>query len=67
MRPRGGQAVLSFIDLLRSIVVVLDKQVIFTTHDENFHRLFQKKIPPTRFRSEFLELETYGKVKRPDG
>jgi exonuclease SbcC len=56
--------VLSTIDLLRSIVVNSKKQIILSTHDENFHQLLQKKLPPGLFKSKFIELETFGKVKR---
>lgn len=55
--------ILSTIDLLRSIVVNMGKQIILSTHDENFHKLLQKKIPGGLFKSKFLELETFGKVK----
>lgn len=55
--------VLSTIDLLRSLSVLYDKQIILSTHDENFHRLMQKKIPSSLFKSKFLELESFGKVK----
>lgn len=54
---------LSTIDLLRSIVVNYKKQVILSTHDENFHDLLKKKMPVDLFNSKFLELETFGKVK----
>ncbi len=55
--------ILSTIDLLRSLVANYDKQIILSTHDENFHRLLEKKIPPEYFDSKFIELETFGKVK----
>lgn len=55
--------ILSTIDLLRSLVANYKKQIILSTHDENFHRLLEKKIPPEYFGSKFIELETYGKVK----
>lgn len=55
--------ILSTIDLLRSIVVNLKKQIILSTHDENFHNLLKKKMPPGQFYSKFMELETFGKVK----
>lgn len=55
--------VLSTIDLLRSIVVNQGKQIILSTHDENFHKLLKKKMPPDLFESKFLELESFGKVK----
>ncbi|OFX56914.1 MAG: hypothetical protein A2046_01040 [Bacteroidetes bacterium GWA2_30_7] len=56
--------VLSTIDLFRSIVVNNGKQIILSTHDENFHNLLKKKMPPNLFKSKFLELETFGKVKK---
>lgn len=55
--------ILSTIDLLRSIVVNQKKQIILSTHDENFHNLLKKKIPSNLFKSKFMELETFGKVK----
>ena len=55
--------VLSTIDLLRGIVLNEKKQIILSTHDENFHNLLKKKMPPALFKSKFLELETFGKVK----
>ncbi|MGV3685107.1 MAG: hypothetical protein ACO1NS_05735 [Daejeonella sp.] len=55
--------VLSMIDLLRSIVINKNKQIILSTHDENFHNLLKKKIPSNLYDSKFMELETFGKVK----
>ena len=57
--------ILSVIDLLRSIAVNFDKQIILSTHDENFYKLLQKKVPNSIFDSKFIELESYGKVGRP--
>lgn len=54
--------VLSTIDLLRSIVVNYKKQIIISTHDENFHNLLKKKMPRDLFKSKFLKLESFGKV-----
>lgn len=56
--------VLSTIDLLRSIVINNKKQIILSTHDENFHNLLKMKIPSSLFKSKFLELESFGKLKR---
>jgi exonuclease SbcC len=56
--------VLSTIDLLRGIVATGEKQIVLSTHDENFHNLLQKKMPPNLFKSKFLEFETFGKVKQ---
>ena len=55
--------ILSTIDLIRSLVVNFGKQIILSTHDENFHSLLQKKMPSGIFKSKFLELETFGKVR----
>ncbi len=54
--------ILSFIDLFRSIIVNLKKQIIVSTHEENFHSLLQKKIPENLFKSKFIEFETFGKL-----
>ena len=54
--------VLGVIDLLRSISVNLGKQIIISTHDDNFHALLKKKLPEHLFKSKFLELESFGKV-----
>ncbi|WP_163325534.1 AAA family ATPase [Draconibacterium mangrovi] len=56
--------ILSTIDLFRSIVVNQEKQIILSTHDENFHNLLKKKMPSGLFKSKFMELETFGKVKK---
>ncbi len=56
--------ILSTIDLLRSLVVNQEKQILLSTHDENFHNLLKKKMPPGLFKSKFIELETFGKVKQ---
>ncbi|WP_305812145.1 hypothetical protein [Photobacterium leiognathi] len=46
--------VLSTIDLLRSICLQFDKQLIISTHDENFFGLLQRKIPTEIFDQNFL-------------
>ena len=57
--------VLSFIDLLRSIVMdkKLDRQLVISTHDENFFNLLKKKFDPNYCNSKFIEFESYGKLK----
>jgi exonuclease SbcC len=55
--------ILSFIDLFRGITLSLDKQLIVSTHEENFHLLLQKKIPSELFKSKFIEFETFGKIR----
>lgn len=54
---------LSFIDLLRIITTTLDKQVIISTHDERFFNLVKRKLDPLYFKSKFIKLESFGKVK----
>ncbi|MPQ71134.1 MULTISPECIES: AAA family ATPase [unclassified Pseudomonas] len=54
--------ILSTIDLLRNISRQLNKQIIISTHDENFYKLLQKKIPLDNG-SKFLRLESYGVVR----
>lgn len=56
--------ILSFIDLFRSLVVNFDKQIIISTHEENFHDLLKKKIPVDLFKSKFIEFDSFGKVKQ---
>lgn len=56
--------ILATIDLFRSLVANYDKQIILSTHDENFHQLLKKKIPKEYFDSRFIELETFGTVKK---
>jgi len=54
--------VLATIDLLRSICLRFKKQIIISTHDENFFGLLQRKIPSEIFGSKFLKLEKFGVV-----
>jgi exonuclease SbcC len=56
--------ILSFIDLFRSLSINLGKQLIVSTHEENFHLLLQKKIPSNLFKSKFLRFETFGKLEK---
>lgn len=54
--------VLATIDLLRNISIKFDKQIILSTHDENFHELLKLKIPESEFGSKFIRFSSYGKV-----
>lgn len=56
--------VLSTIDLFRSIIVNLDKQIILSTHDNNFQNLLMKKIPQNLFQAKYIKLESFGKVSK---
>ena len=57
--------ILSVIDLIRTIITQHNKQVIVSTHDENFFNLLEKKMPEKYYLSRFIEFETFGKVKPP--
>jgi hypothetical protein len=54
--------ILSFIDLVRTIVTDMDRQIIISTHNENFYKLIKKKIDPEYFSARYIELSTYGKL-----
>jgi len=55
--------VLSFIDLLRTIITQEKRQIVISTHDKNFYQLLQKKLDDKYYNSKFIELESYGKIK----
>ena len=55
--------ILSFIDLFRGLTLSLNKQLIVSTHEENFHLLLQKKMPSEFFKSKFIQFETFGRLK----
>lgn len=56
--------ILSMIDLLRNVAFSLHKQVILTTHDQNFFELLQKKIPQDKFNACYLKAVARGKFER---
>lgn len=56
--------VLATIDLLRNVSARFDKQIIISTHDENFFGLLKRKIPTEVFGSKFLQLESFGVVSQ---
>lgn len=56
--------ILSMIDLLRNVAFTMNKQVILTTHDQNFFELLQKKMPQDKFNACYLKLEERGKFER---
>lgn len=53
---------LSLIDFFRSICIKFNKQIIISTHDENFYELIKKKMPSDKFPSKFLRLKSFGSV-----
>ena len=54
--------VLATIDLFRNVSERFNKQIIISTHDENFFGLLKRKIPTDVFNSKFLQLESFGVV-----
>lgn len=56
--------ILAVIDLLRNISLRFNKQIIISTHDENFFELLKLKIPTEIFGSKFIQLESFGIVSR---
>lgn len=57
--------VLSFIDLLRTLISKHDKQIVISTHDEKFFRLLQNKLPEDYCNTKYFEFESEGKLKSP--
>lgn len=57
--------ILSFMDLIRLIVSgeAINRQLVFSTHDENFFKLLKKKFDPKYYHSKFIEFESYGRPK----
>jgi hypothetical protein len=55
--------VLSTIDLLRGIALNHDKQIVISTHDENFYELLKRKVPTGLCGSKFLKLKSFGRVE----
>ena len=56
--------VLSFIDLLRTITLDFDRQIVITTHNESLFRLIEKKIDPRYCNSKFIQLDSHGQVNQ---
>ncbi len=54
--------VLSVIDLLRNISINFDRQIIISTHDENFYELLKLKVPEEQFGSKFIRFKSFGVV-----
>jgi len=55
--------VLSFIDLLRTLIMGEDKQIVISTHDEKFFNLVKSKLADRYYPTKFVELESYGKIR----
>jgi exonuclease SbcC len=57
---------LSFIDLIRMVISKqgLNQQMFISTHDENFFKLLKRKIDPDFYSANYMELETFGMLKK---
>lgn len=55
--------VLSFIDLIRTLIEEKDRQIVISTHDEKFFRLLQNKLSEDYFKAKYIELISYGQIK----
>ncbi|EJL6722397.1 hypothetical protein NMS57_004738, partial [Vibrio alginolyticus] len=53
--------ILSTIDLLRNVSFNLDRQIVISTHDENFFELMKVKLPLGK--AKFFSLVSYGRVE----
>lgn len=58
--------VLSTIDLLRGIALNHNKQIVISTHDENFYELLKRKVPAGLCQSKFFKLKSLGRVEVDD-
>ena len=57
-----GINLLAFIDLLRNITTDLGRQVVISTHNEQFYNLLKVKMHPEYYKSKFIELNTIGEI-----
>ena len=55
--------VLSFIDVLRTIVEETNWQIIISTHEESFYEIMKVKLNPQNYNSKFLVFKEEGKVE----
>ncbi|RKD33948.1 AAA family ATPase [Lacrimispora algidixylanolytica] len=59
-----GINLLAFIDLLRTITSELNRQIIISTHNEQFYKLLKIKMDDRYYQSKFIELNSVGEVKK---
>lgn len=55
--------VLSFIDVLRTIISETDWQIIISTHEESFYEIMKVKLNPKYYNSKFLIFKDEGNVE----
>lgn len=54
--------VLSFIDVLRTIISKTDWQIIISTHEENFYEIMKVKLNPKYYNSKFFVFQSEGNI-----
>ncbi|WP_281233700.1 AAA family ATPase [Flavobacterium gelatinilyticum] len=54
---------LSFIDLIRTMITKYDRQIVISSHDENFYKLMRNKMPSDEFNVRYYEIESFGKAR----
>jgi len=52
--------VLSFIDLIRTMITKYDRQIVISSHDENFYKLMRNKMPSEAFNVCYYEIQSFG-------
>lgn len=58
-----GINLLSFIDVLRTITTDMGRQIVISTHNEQFYKLLKVKMDEKYYSSKFIELTSTGKIK----
>lgn len=58
-----GINLLSFIDVLRTITTDLGRQIVISTHNEQFYKLLKVKMDERYYPSKFIELTSTGRIK----
>lgn len=58
-----GINLLAFIDLLRTITSRMDRQIVISTHNENFYKLMKVKMDDEYYLSRFIDLKCVGEIK----
>ena len=54
--------VLSFIDVLRTIISKTNWQIIISTHEENFYEIMKVKLSSEYYNSKFFVFQSEGKI-----
>ena len=58
-----GINLLSFIDVLRTITTDMGRQIVISTHNEQFYKLLKVKMDERYYPSKFIELTSTGRIR----